>query len=257
MKKAVSVLFTLCLILALSIPTFALNAVVDESYTLSDAEVLALESRLDEIKDKYNVDVAYITTDALYSPQGVMESADDLFDYQGYGLGENRDGILFYICMNTREYHFSTSGSAMEAFNQNGIRYLKSEIEPLLSAGDYVGATNKYADICDELLEMAAAGKPYNKKDMKTVLIAYGGGIAAAVVLAFVLTKKKESEMHTAVKNEKASNYMKPGSMNITYSQDIFLYSNVIRKPKPKQNSSSGSHTSSSGRSHGGGGGSF
>ena len=61
--------------------------------------------------------------------------------------------------------------------------------------------------------------------------------------------------MKTAVENDYAANYVKPGSKQLTMSRDIFLYSHITKTEKPKNNS--GSHNSSSGRTHGGGGGSF
>lgn len=69
------------------------------------------------------------------------------------------------------------------------------------------------------------------------------------------LMHKKLCAMKTAVKEDYAGNYMKPNSMNLDFSRDIFLYSTVTKTEKTK--SDSGSHTSSSGRSHGGRGGSF
>jgi len=65
----------------------------------------------------------------------------------------------------------------------------------------------------------------------------------------------KLSKMKTAVENDYAADYEKPGSKRLTVSRDMFLYSRVTKTEKPKNDS--GSHKSSSGRTHGGGGGSF
>ena len=47
-------------------------------------------------------------------------------------------------------------------------------------------------------------------------------------------------------------------SYHLRTNQDLFLYSNISKRPKPKESSSgSSTHRSSSGRSHGGRGGSF
>ena len=61
--------------------------------------------------------------------------------------------------------------------------------------------------------------------------------------------------MKTAVRQEDAADYKKPGSFQMKYARDLFLYSTVTKTEKPK--ASSGSHTSSSGESHGGRGGSY
>ena len=59
-----------------------------------------------------------------------------------------------------------------------------------------------------------------------------------------------------------ANSYIKENSLNVTRSEDQFLYSTVNKTAKAKETSSSSSggsstHTSSSGRTHGGTGGKF
>lgn len=57
---------------------------------------------------------------------------DDIYDYQGYGAGEDADGILLYLCADTREYHFTTHGYGLTAFNARGLAYLEKQILPFL-----------------------------------------------------------------------------------------------------------------------------
>ena len=73
------------------------------------------------------------------------------------------------------------------------------------------------------------------------------GALLLPLILAYFMMHKKLCAMKTAVKEDYAGNYMKPNSMNLDFSRDIFLYSTVTKTEKPK--SDSGSHTSSSGRS--------
>ena len=83
--------------------------------------------------------------------------------------------------------------------------------------------------------------------------------IVAGIVVAFVIVHSMKSKLKTVKMQAAAGSYLKNGSLNITQSNDIFLYSNVTRTAKPKENNSSGSstHTSSSGNTYGGGGGKF
>ena len=184
-------------------------------------------------------------------------SADDIYDYNGYGAGENDDGILLYICSDTREYHFTTHGEGLKYFNSNGLKYLESKVAPYLSEDDYYEAFEIFIETTDELLQMAKDGKPYNEKQYSTKYLI--GVIIAALLIpllvALILMKKKLKKMKTAVENDYAANYVKPGSMNISVSRDLFLYSRITKTERPKE--SSGTHTSSSGRTHGGRGGSF
>jgi uncharacterized protein len=104
---------------------------------------------------------------------------------------------------------------------------------------------------------MAKDGKPYDEKQYSTKYLI--GVIIAALLIpllvALILMKKKLKKMKTVVENDYAANYVKPGSMKLSVSRDLFLYSRITKTERPK--SSSGTHTSSSGRTHGGRGGSF
>lgn len=261
MKKITSFI-TLAVILLMSVFPLAafadgdgaLYPIYDEPGFLTEAELTEVDSKLSKLRDHYRIDVTVIIEENMYG-ETAQETADDYFDYSGYGIGENSDGILLYISEYPREYHFSTHGSAIEIFNDRGLVYLESKVLPYLKEDNYYGAVTAYADTAEEMLEMAANGKPYNSRSPKEILIALAIALFAPLIIAFLLTMKKLGQMKTAVKQDYAANYMKPGSMNITASNDIFLYSTVTKTEKPK--SSSGTHTSSSGETHGGRGGSY
>ena len=247
----------LCFLSALPVyAEFEQSPVSDAAGYLTDEQKAELTERLDKIREKYSFDVAFVSEDRL-SSYDAQNAADDIYDYNGYGYGENYDGILFYIADYERKYHFSTCGSGEKIFNENGLKYLEKKIVPYLKSGSYYTAVKTYADCAEELLEMAAEGKPFNKRQHSTkyVLCVIAGAALLPLFLAYFMMQKKLSAMKTAVKEDYAGNYMKPGSMSLDFSRDIFLYSAVTKTEKPK--SDSGSHTSSSGRSHGGRGGSF
>ena len=257
MKKIFScILILLSLSLLTAYATFENPSITDRAGYLMQSELDELTKDLDAVREKYDFEVA-IYTESTMTSATAEASADDIYDYNGYGAGENDDGIMLYICSDTREYHFTTHGKGLEYFNTNGLIYLESQVLPYLSEDDYYGAFNAYIETADELLEMAESGTPYNEKQYSTkyligVIIVC---LIAPLLIALWMMNRKLKKMKTAVENDYAANYMKPGSMNITVSRDLFLYSTVTRTEKPKSNS--GTHTSSSGRTHGGRGGSF
>lgn len=259
MKKLFSCVLLTLLLLTLLLPvhaSFENPSIVDEAGYLMQSELASLSKELDEVREKYDFEVA-IYTESDMTSSTAEASADDIYDYQGYGAGENDDGILLYICRGTREYHFTTHGKGLEYFNSNGLIYLESKVLPYLEDDNYYKAFEVYIKTADELLKMASEGEPYNEKQYSTKYII--GVIViclvAPLLIAFWMMKKKLKKMKTAVENDYAANYMKPGSMNLTLSRDLFLYSRITKTEKPK--GSSGTHTSSSGRTHGGRGGSF
>ena len=55
-----------------------------------------------------------------------------------------------------------------------------------------------------------------------------------------------------------AASYVKPGSLNVTQSRELFLYCQLQRQKRETEKSGgSSTHTSSSGRTHGGSSGKF
>ena len=253
-----------CLLLLLITTSFVVTAyadfqnpsIVDDAGYLMQSELASLSKELDEVREKYGFEVA-IYTESDMTSSTAEASADDIYDYNGYGAGEDDDGILLYICSDTREYHFTTHGEGLKYFNSNGLKYLESKVVPYLSEDDYYEAFEIFIETTDELLQMAKDGKPYNEKQYSTKYLI--GVIIAALLIpllvAWILMKKKLKKMKTAVENDYAANYVKPGSMNISVSRDLFLYSRITKTERPKE--SSGTHTSSSGRTHGGRDGSF
>ena len=253
-----------CLLLLLITTSFVVTAyadfenpsIVDEAGYLMQSELVSLSKELDKVREKYDFEVAVYTESDMTSSTAEA-SADDIYDYQGYGAGEDDDGIMLYICSDTREYHFTTHGKGLRYFNANGLAYLESKVVPHLSENDYYEAFEEYIETTDELLQMAKEGKPYNEKQysMKYLLGVITVCLIAPLLIAFLMMRKKLKKMKTAVENDYAANYIKPGSMRIDTSRDLFLYSRITKTERPK--SSSGTHTSSSGRTHGGRGGSF
>lgn len=253
-----------CLVLLLITTSFVVTAyadfqnpsIVDDAEYLMQSELSYLSKELDNVREKYDFEVA-IYTESDMTSDTAEESADDIYDYQGYGAGENDDGIMLYICRDTREYHFTTHGKGLEYFNSNGLKYLESKVVPYLSEDDYYKAFEAYIETTDELLQMAKDGKPYDEKQYSTKYLI--GVIIAALLIpllvAYLMMNRKLKKMKTAEENDYAENYIKPGSLKINASRDLFLYSRITKTEKAK--SSSGTHTSSSGRTHGGRGGSF
>ena len=259
MKKTGAII-TLILLLCTVLFPFSVSAehppeLIDVPNMLSESEYIELKATLSEklaaLRDTYGVDAVFIISDEMITEDAQTE-ADDIYDSYEYGVGENYDGILYFVCETTHEYAFSTCGRAIEIFNDDGLEYIDEAMMPYLKKGDYYQAGMVYADKCAELMEMAANGEPYKKKI--NILYVIAGIILIPLAVAFGFMTRKLSKMNTAVMQPGAANYMKPGSMNMNFSRDIFLYSTVSKREKPKESST---HTSSSGRTHGGRSGSF
>ena len=89
---------------------------------------------------------------------------------------------------------------------------------------------------------------------VRSLLVSLGVGLLAALIV----TGSMKGKLKTVHAQAAASQYVKPGSMNITESREMFLYSQIQRhKRETKKSGGSSTHTSSSGRTHGGSSGKF
>lgn len=242
--------------------------VVDGANLLSDSEEEMLESKISDIMEKYNFDVVIHTAETA-NGKSPMSYSDDYYDYNGYGYGSNRDGLIFVIIMDTRDYWTSTCGYGITAFTDYGIDYIGSRVAPYLSDGEYYKGFCKYIEYVDDFLNEAENDKPidtnnnkYVKNDRKNYFIIIVSAFAISLVISLVIMLCIKSGMKGIKQNPYASSYVNQGSFKLTNSRDIYLYSHVtkVRRETSSSSSSGGGssiHTSSSGSSHGGGGGKF
>jgi uncharacterized protein len=256
MKKKLFIL----ILLILYLPAFLLAQprVVDNAGLLSNTEKADLERRIAEIASKYSFDLVIVTEN---STGGIkpMDYADDFFDYNGYGLGEDRDGCLFLQVTATRDYWFSTSGRGIKILNSTAYGKLESDVLNFLSSDDPAGAYLAYINAWEEFLVLDAKGRSYNffhRWNAVLVIIAW----VISFLIGFVVVQSWKAQMNTALPKKEADPYMVPGSLAFTVQQERFLYSAVTKTKRAEASSSSGGggrHISSSGRSHGGGGGKY
>lgn len=167
MKKIFSMILTVCVLLAMSLSIRASEVLplFDEPDLMTDAQEASLAAKLERISEQYQMEVvvaAFETIDGA-SP---MDYADDFYDYNGYGYGENRDGLILIVVMDSRDWWISTRGSAITAFTDAGIEYIGDQIVPYMSADDFAGVFNAFADPCSMFMAQAATGDPYDVQNL-------------------------------------------------------------------------------------------
>lgn len=276
-KKFCTIFFALLLSLLMAFPAFAesdMQRLVDEAGLLTDSEGKELLGQLDEISERQQVDVVVVTVDSL-DGMSAMEYADNFYEANDYGFGEERDGILFLISMEERDWWMSTSGFGITAFTDAGLEYISEMIISDLSEGDYAWAFTTFADLCDDYITQAKTGEPYDvdhlPKDPLVLLVFLVMALAVGFVISLIATGIMRLKLRSVYSKTEADSYVKKGSLKLTVENDLYLYKHVDRREKPKEEntSSTGStgstrssggsttHKSSSGKKHGGAGGKF
>ena len=119
-KKIWCCLFSLLWIFVLIFPVMASDIpeipterqkplLVDEAGLLSEEESSTLINKLEEISQRQENEVAVVTVNSLEG-KTAEAYADDYYDYNGYGYGENDDGLLLLVSMGEREWAITTYG---------------------------------------------------------------------------------------------------------------------------------------------------
>lgn len=264
-KRILPILFVLLLCIILAVPVFAaddLPRLVDGADLLSDSEETVLLNKLDEISERQRMDIVVVTVNSIGGASPV-EYADDFYDYNGYGFGDGKDGILLLISMEERDWYISTTGYGITAVTDAGLDYMSEKFLSHLSEGDYVTAFTVFAEQCDDMITQAKTGSPYDVGNLPKEPFSVVINLVIALVIGFIAALIVTGIMKSRLKNVRrqlvADEYVKSGSMRVTKRKDLFLYRHVTRREKPKENHSGGSrtHISSSGMRHGGGGGKF
>ena len=249
-KKLFSAIVVVMLVLSMALSVSAATDafVYDEAGLLTQQETAELTGTLSRISDTYDAQIVVVTipTAEGNDPDAIVEY---FYDNMGIGYGENHDGVLLLICMDPREYRILSNGYAGVAIDTNTINNIGNEIVSDLTDGDYADAFNGFAEQCAYYLDGYLNGFPFDHTT--TLMVAVGLGLLVGVIAATVL----KGQLKTVRRENRAQNYVKSGSMQLTEQYDTFLYRDVTRTPK---NTDSNSNTrSSGGSSRSVGGGSF
>lgn len=250
-KKAVSIIFVFLMLVVLSVPVFA--SVVEHRYLfdyadkLSDDEENTVSQLLDSAAEERNVEL-YIVTKS----ENPDFSAREYLSQFASGITSTASGGVIYAVF---DYDSNTLAVVPTGNAEGG--YDSSLLEDMIS--DFFSRGEIY-NSCMTLASYIAADDPsgginsiavYDSKEkndgtvysldsehsektsvLKKELIVIAVALIGAVIICLILKK----QMNTAVKNDSASEYMKPGSLKITSSAEMFIRSETDKTPRSKQN---------------------
>ncbi len=303
MKKLLSLVFCTLIIISFSVTAFAYDysgngrtaLINDFADLISQDDANTLNNKLEQLSELYSCEVAILTVNST-DGKDITEFADDYYDYNGFGYGDNDDGIMLVVDMGGREFAITTHGTAIDIFTDYNLSQVENAFVGELSAGNYTNAFIAFYESCEKIFidyeyyqnnydggyvyfpddDGVTSDDYYDNNDnsgngiaeifsLKWIIISVVTGIIIAVIYTSVL----QSQLKTVKSKPSASDYVVPGSVQITQQRDVFMYRDVKKTPKPKNNTSTGrsggssfggsssTHRSSSGRTHGGSRGSF
>ena len=133
----------LCLAAAmLLLPCLALagEMVVDDAGLFTQAEIRQMEEIITRIRDTYQMDAVVVTSRAP-GYNDTQDFADLYYERNGYGLGDDKAGLLYLIDMRNRVPCISTSGVMIDYITDSRLEELFDCSYDQLAAGQYGQST--------------------------------------------------------------------------------------------------------------------
>lgn len=290
MKKLISILLV-SLILAISvIPVIAADApfVLDDAEILTDEERNELSDYLKSYTKKYGFGFYVVTKE--YTEGDIESYTDDFYDYNNYGVGEDKNGIMILLDMSDRQLHITTTGDEYIYVLQAYISEFIDAFIDNLNGNDYMSGFKAFADISANIVEQINNGDIVFQEvehdpsvdieyyddydydydyDYNHGSATYYGDISLniviviliALVLSFITCMILKSKNKTVRFTRNADRYEETDTFKLSYHQDRFMYRTLNKTARAEENhnnhsgggSSGGIHVGSSGTSHGGG----
>lgn len=264
----------------LLLPAIALadQSILDHAGLFTDADVQKMQTFIQRIEDKHQVDMVILTTNEVpddYSEEmwRIRSFADDFYDQGGYGMGEDFSGMLILLDMNNRALWLSTGGVMIEYINDSreesildagytdlrmsnygsAMIYMLARVEYYMDKGREEGTF-----LYDEVTGQRLSGI-YNALTTAEQGVAALAGIAVAFMV-YMSVGGSYSLIGSTYSYDRGSN----AAVSFTRDDEVFVRQFTRRTPRSTGSSSGGSsggrsggsgvHRSSGGRSHGGGG---
>lgn len=223
-----------------------LPLVVDLADLLTDTEESEFNEKFITFTEEYEMEIAFLTVTSL-DGKTAQQYADDFYDENGYGYGENDDGFLLLYLPGEdgqRELYLTTHGDAIYKMSDDMINTMLLEMKDDIISGDYSSALDTYIAKATEYV------KPGVHFIWLFVFMLVGCVVALLVLNGMAAANK------SVIRQADAKVYVRGGSLVLMNSNEVFKGTYVDKEEKVQENSNSGSstHKSSSGRTHGGGG---
>ena len=239
----------------------------DFANLFTDEEETKLFADISTFIQYNNLDMVIVTINEN-NKSSAMAYADDFYDYNYFGIGDNHSGVLLLIDMDTRKVWISTTGSAISIYTDSDIDNILDKVTPNLTSKKYyqaaarfIAETSRYGNYPDTIDKLNYDVSVEESIEKLTISFVIAICISSVLVIVFIIVGIKK---HRNVKiATQAKAYLKKDSINISTREDVFVNSHTSRIRRSHDDDFGGSsggsssHSSSSGTSHGGGGRSF
>ena len=232
-KKIISILFAIILVLGMSTAVFAAaedvefdTMVVDIPDILTDEEEKEFDNRAWEMTQKYGCAVYIMITDTLEGYEA-WEYNEALHRELSLGYGEEKSAVILLLSMGERKYDIMAHGYGNTAFTDYGKDVMAERFLDDFASDDWYAGFCSYLDTCEEFLELAANGEPFDIDSESS-----GGGFFGVIIMVLISCAVAmgvclilRAQMKTAIIATEAHDYQK--ELNLTNQYDRFSHKDI------------------------------
>ena len=260
MKKLLSAIFAAALVVCMTVsPALAKGyndistTYVRDHYQLLDASTLSqMEQTAAELSDQSNCNVYLLIVNNIGSATQ-RQYAEAYWNANSLGRGTDKDGILFMIAVDSRDYVTITHGQGetggITIFTDYRISQIEDDIVAELKNNNWVEGCEVYlSDVQDTMKFYAEKGEPWDSHNepgdwwLKLVF-----ALVVPLIIAGIICGIWASQMKTAREKQEANDYLEAGSLRLTRKDDVFLHTSRTMMKIEKPQSGGGSSISLSG----------
>ena len=218
-----------------------LSHVTDEAGLLASGQRAELEEQARRIEQEYGFGayLVFVEDYRAYYDGSVSSAAAQLFSDCNLGVGEQKDGIVLVLSMESRDYALAAHGDkGSYAFDDTGCSYLAefflddfSEDRWYDGSVDFLAWTERYLDAANKGTPYTAGNPPKDFPELITeAAFALGVPIAVAIALTYAVMVYLMRKMRSVEPAIEARRYA-VGSVDITAQADEFVRTAVFREP--------------------------
>lgn len=239
----------------------ASKKIYDFSDILTDEEEKELKVKIDELIEKYKMDVVILTYDYSYNDDSENSYfASDFYDFNDFGIDlEKYSGVLLFRNTYADDPYFDmfSFGNAQLKYYDSRMSDILDDIYPEISSKNYLDGFTKWLNDVDkygtyeelEDYQLDETGHLKRIRNFKPMIFA-NLVISSIITIIFISINVKKNKMVKIA--TQASTYLNKQTFKLYDKSDKLIHSHVSSYVQSDSSSSSGGHSSFSGHSGGG-----
>ena len=224
--------------------------IVDDYGSLTASELQSLTEHASAISQKYGLDIVVHTS---YSPDGLPMRiyCEKFYEYNGYGYGENYDGILLTIFPDTYSpVNITGFGIGNDKLSGNNWERLYDQTRDRMASEGYAQGIAEYLRLVDHMERTGRVPRTAGYWTLITLLGAALGSTFGGIALG-----SAKHKMGAPMAKRDANQYILTDNTRITSLGSSFLYTTSSKRyapMEPRSTSSGGGSSDSGGSSYSG-----